>query len=134
MFMKKLMTLILATLCMVVSSHALDLDAGSIVLKDGRRIVKIDVGDDREDHAMDRIRRLEQAVADLQQKVYDLQAEALKPKSHDKFICTIDAGDTPFVGKAETAQEAMATVVKNCKDSNGRFCDKFFAHCDQLSE
>jgi hypothetical protein len=59
---------------------------GDITLTDGRRTVRINIGDERFERGqlMRRIRRLEEAVRDLQDSVYDLQTN---PTQEVKFTC-----------------------------------------------
>lgn len=59
---------------------------GDITLTDGRRTVRINIGDERfeQRQLMKRIRRLEEAVRDLQDSVYDLQTN---PTQEVKFSC-----------------------------------------------
>ena len=63
-----------------------DILGGEINLSDGRSTVRISIGNDRFDQRrlIQRVRLLEQAVRDLQDVVYDLQAN---PAQEIKFNC-----------------------------------------------
>jgi hypothetical protein len=60
------------------TTQARDIIDGSIILDDGRRVVRINVGDGAgsRNPMVARIRRLEAAVRDLQDSVYELQNSA----------------------------------------------------------
>lgn len=120
--MKKLSFLFLA-LAMITGSVFAQRDmGGSINLRDGRTTVRINVGDDRDDRDMlMRIRRLEQAVRDLQDKVYDLQSA---PRTQQVVVCSGDFFSVGMVmAKAPSEIEARGSVIAQCQAKNGGiFC------------
>lgn len=102
--------------------------------REGRSIVRIEIGDDRDDRDMlRRVRRLEQAVRDLQTQVYQLQDA---PRTVTMNVCSgnfFSAGT--FVGKAESRIEAMAIVIAKCQRAGGGiFCKERDVRCDTIEE
>ncbi|WPU64733.1 hypothetical protein [Peredibacter starrii] len=100
-------------------------DGGTVVLRDGRSIVRIEVGDDRDDRdTLMRVRRLEQAVRDLQDKVYELQANsAPRTRIVTTHVCSVTTNfDGTFVGKASTRVEAEALARQKCQNQRVAFC------------
>lgn len=102
--------------------------------------VRIQVGEDtyHNNYSMiRRIRRLEQAVSALQDKVYDLEANgSSKYKKEVTHVCTlIGSYSNPFVGKAKTKAEAIANVLTACKRGGGFPCkQKNISTCEKLVE
>lgn len=110
------MKFLLAALFILTSVSAFaqrDID-GSVVLRDGRTILRINVGDDRDDRdSLIRIRRLEQAVRDLQDQVYQLQTA---PRRESYVVCSGEffvAGTMSARGNTET--EARANLSSACQ-------------------
>lgn len=98
---------------------------GTVVLRDGRSIVRIEVGDDRDDRdTLMRVRRLEQAVRDLQDKVYELQTNsAPRTRTVTTHVCSITTNfDGTFVGKASSRVEAEALARQKCQNQRVSFC------------
>jgi hypothetical protein len=121
--MKKLVVLILALASLTASAQRRGDRDGSITLSDGRSIVRIDVGDERDEREMlRRVRRLEQAVRDLQDKVYQLQAA---PARRSYFVCTgsfFVSGILTERGNTET--EARAALAQRCQNRvHAMHCD-----------
>lgn len=84
---KTLIVSLLALVAGIMTTQARDRD-GSITLRDGRSVVRISIGDeDRNERVMvRRIRRLEEAVRDLQDTVYDLQTQT---PVENKYVCGV---------------------------------------------
>lgn len=111
-------------------------DRGTVVLRDGRSIVRIEVGDDRDDRDMlMRVRRLEQAVRDLQDKVYELQTSNI-PRTQTIYVCSANVFSVGVViGKATTKIEAKAAAIKQCQAKGGSiFCNEEELSCEQSEE
>jgi peptidoglycan hydrolase CwlO-like protein len=112
-------------------------DEGSITLRDGRTVLRIDVGDDRDDREiLQRVRRLEQAVRDLQEKVYDLQSQP-QPRGSYITVCVanIFGVNSAIIGKASTEIEARANGMAECgRKSGGIFCKEKEFKCEKTFE
>jgi TolA-binding protein len=135
--MKKLFSLVLLMSAMMsVSAFAQSRDArnngGSLTLRDGRSIIRIDIGDDRDDREMlMRVRRLEQAVRDLQDQVYQL---AVTPRIQIVHTCSgsmFSIGQVSGSGQSKT--EAVVSAMADCQRKNGgresMFCKKAELTC-----
>lgn len=110
--------------------------SGTVVLRDGRSIVRIEVGDDRDDRdTLMRVRRLEQAVRDLQDKVYELQTNSA-PRTQTVYVCSGDIFHVGFVmGKATSRTEAKAIALRQCQTKGGGiFCKESEISCEQTEE
>lgn len=95
----------------------------SVTLRDGRRILRIDVGDDRDDRDNAyRIYRLERAVRELQDQVYQLRSAPAPrpvviapPPRTVYFVCS---ASFPFSGlvtsRGNTESEARAGLTDAC--------------------
>lgn len=107
------------------SAQSIGLD-GTIRLNDGRTIVRIDVNtDNRQDiRSMSRrIRRLEQAVRALQNRVYELEDDAPRRAEVIIHTCTLPTTFSgTFIGKGRTNAEARANAVNACERGDGFPC------------
>lgn len=107
---------------------------GNIDLGNGRSTVRIEIGDDRDDREMlRRVRNLERAVRDLQDQVYQLQAQ---PRTITVHVCsgTFFSVGT-LVGKATSRTEAMARVMGECnRNGGGIFCKERDVRCEITEE
>lgn len=137
--MKKLIVLILAlgTITSAFAQAGPRTEAnGSIKLGDGRNVVRISVGDDRDERDMlRRIHRLEQAVRDLQDQVYQLQS-APQQVSVKVHVCTgkmFRAGQV--TGKGSSRVEAIGNAMDDCSAKRGDiFCEEDKLRCDTYQE
>lgn len=98
---------------------------GSVTLGDGRNIVRIEVGDDRDDREMlRRVRRLEQAVREMQEQVYQLQSTPAPRRSY--VACSgqfFSVGTVSARGNTET--EARGNLAQACeaRGNHSMHCD-----------
>ncbi len=88
-------------------------------------IFRIEIGDDYKNHSNKelkrRIWRLERAVAQLQDKVFDLQTQG--SRSQKTWICTLSAMGENYSAAGETKAIAKAKVLKECsKKGDSFFC------------
>lgn len=95
---------------------------GSGRLHDGPSIIRIEVGDDRDDRDMlRRLRRLEQAVRELQNKVYQLEEG---PRLETITTCRVkffSVGNVEAEGRS--LGEAQMNTLNECKRRGGGiFC------------
>lgn len=104
-------------------SHARSVDvSGNITLDDGTSILRIDVNKDRELRGRrvkpidQRVRSLEIAVSQLQERVYQLEAE---PASRAMFICGYATHVYDFEGQGPTDREAARNAIFKCKQQLG---------------
>jgi hypothetical protein len=107
---------------------------GNIILDGGRTTVRIEIGDERDDRELlQRVRRLEHAVRDLQNKVYDLQTQ---PRTVTMNVCTGNFFSVgTLVAKAASRTEAMAMVMTDCQSKGGGiFCKEKDIRCEQVEE
>lgn len=125
--MKKVIFLALALVTLAGAAQAQVRGRGPMT-----NIVRIEIGDDRDDRDMlKRINRLERAVRDLQDKVYDLQSAPQK----DEFVCTgrffsVD-GIRPV--RSESKMIAIAEVLEQCNRAGGSiFCKEEKVTCERL--
>jgi len=124
--MKKFILLALALLSLsAVAQRRGDDRDGSLTLRDGRNIMRIEIGDDRDDRDMlRRVRRLEQAVRDLQDQVYQLQSTPVAAPRRHYVVCSgtyFRAG--PLSARANTETEARASLMSQCASrANQMFC------------
>ena len=90
----------------------------NVTLRDGRTILRIDIGDDRDDREMlMRVRRLEEAVRDLQDQVYQL---AVTPRSRTVYTCSGDMFSIGQVsGSGQSVTEAVVNAMADCQRKNG---------------
>jgi hypothetical protein len=107
---------------------------GSIDLGNGRSTIRIEIGDDRDDREMlRRVRNLERAVRDLQDQVYQLQAQ---PRTITLNVCSGNFFSVgTIVGKAESRVEAVARVMDECnRRGGGIFCKERDVKCEISEE
>lgn len=108
---------------------------GSVILRDGRTIVRIDVGEENDREMALRIRRLEQAVRDLQAQVYDLRDTEPRTRVVTTHICSMTTTfDGTFVGKATSKIEATAITRQKCEQADASFCSSNTVTCEQIQE
>ena len=90
---------------------------GEISLNDGKNILRIDIGNDRDEgrDLTQRIIRLERAVRELQNRVYDLEDDAKPSRQVKVTTCILQTPfDGVFIGKGVNEIEARANAVRQC--------------------
>lgn len=132
--MKQIIALMLAVGTLLSAVAHANERRGDLRDRDGRAIVRIEIGDDRDDRDMlRRVRRLEQAVRDLQNQVYQLQDA---PRTITTNVCSgnfFSAGT--FTGKAESRIEAISIVIAKCQRAGGGiFCKERDVRCETVEE
>lgn len=136
--MKKLIVLGLLALTALSTAYAQRVDAdGRFRTRDGQSIIRISVGDSRSDRDLaNRVRRLEQAVMDMQNRIYDLEAsDTPRTRPVDIFVCSLKTSfDGTFIGKANTKTEAEAITRNNCERGGGSFCSSARVTCERTVE
>lgn len=135
--MKKLIVLgLLALMGLSTAFAQRDLD-GRVRTRDGHSIIRITVGDSRSDRDLvNRVRRLEQAVMDLQDRIYDLEAND-RPitRAVNVYVCSMTTSfDGTFVGKASTKIEAEAITRSKCTQARAAFCGSNTVQCERTIE
>src|SRR5665648_295931 len=112
--MKILLALIVVLTSLSVSAQSRsNRTSPRMTLRDGHSIVRI-VIDDREDLSH-RVRRLEEAVMDLQDQVYDLRDQP-RTRIVKTQVCTLKRTfHGTFIGKAQTQIEAEAIARNQCE-------------------
>lgn len=91
------------------------------------KLIRIEVGDrnnSSERELRERIWRLERAVDQLQQKVYQLQDE--NNRTAAEWVCTVTALGSTYTGLGGSKAVAKANAIRNCKKVKGEntiFCD-----------
>ena len=136
--MKKI-AVILALLTISTSSFARD-NYGTISLNDGKNILRIDIGNERESDSRElskRVARLERAVRELQNRIYDLEDDSGPTTREVKiFTCILPTSfDGTFIGKGKTEAEARASASNNCEKSGAPFCsDRYVKNCETSIE
>jgi hypothetical protein len=109
----------------------------NMTLRDGRTILRIDIGDDRDDREMlMRVRRLEEAVRDLQDQVYQL---VVTPRYRTVHSCSGEMFSIGFVtGSGLSKGEAVNNAMADCqRKNNGRqsmFCKERDLACSTRDE
>ncbi len=105
-------------------------------------VVRIEVGKDYKNYSNSDLRRrvwrLENAVEQLQRRIYDLESEKDKPEKPkpvedpDKWFCKISAMGREFVGTGLTKAKAKLKTIENCKsETNG---DSYFCKDPKCEE
>jgi hypothetical protein len=105
-------------------------NGGSLTLRDGRNIIRIEIGDDRDDReVLQRVRRLEQAVRDLQDQVYQISTT---PRTRTVHTCGAEIFATGYVsGSGMTKIEAIENAMADCKKKDGGiFCSSDKLICE----
>ena len=107
---------------------------GQIVMRDGKTTVRINVGeDDRDQNA--RIRRLEQAVRDLQAQVYDLQDTQVSTRIVTTHVCSLKTTfEGTMVGKSSSRVEAEAEARNKCVRARALSCSTTSVTCERIEE
>jgi hypothetical protein len=108
---------------------------GRVEIGGGRSTVRIVVGNDRQDaNQNDRIRRLEQAVRDLQDQVFDLRDQPQTTIVRTNVCSLKTTFDGTFIGKASTRTEAEAQVRNKCESAGAAFCSSTKVNCEIVEE
>jgi hypothetical protein len=134
--MKKVITI----LALVLSTTTFAKDYGSISLRDGGNILRIDIGSEQEANSRQlaqRVTRLERAVRELQNRVYDLEDDNTASRRETKvFTCTLPTSfDGTFIGKGKTEGEARANASNACEKGGAAFCsDNRIKSCETSIE
>lgn len=122
---------ILVLLALTISISALareEKNDGRLMTSGGKTIVVVEVGADRATDAEEmsrRIVRLEKAVRDLQNRIYDLEEDA-KPrvKQVRMYTCNLYPNATrKFTGKETTLKAAQENAIQACQNADVSFCD-----------
>lgn len=133
--------LVLLTLTMSVSAFARDSYEGRFTKNDGTTIVRIEVGNDRDNDTRAMTRRiiqLERAVRELQNRVYDLEDDA-RPLTREVtlYTCSMRSNFNEFFAGDESLSEAQAraSVIGKCtKVRHPMFCEDTKVKCDSRKE
>lgn len=129
--MKKLSLLAIALL-ITTSAFAQQRDnrnAPNISIQQRGPVIRINVGDERDDREMlKRIVRLERAVADLQDKVFELST---RPVAREVIVCSakfFSAGN--MTATSLTEKDARTKLLIDCKaKTNEMFCNNSDISC-----
>lgn len=120
--------LVLLALTLTASAFARDTYRdGRVGTNDGGTIIRIEVGNDRESDTREtskRIARLERAVRELQNRVYDLEDDQ-RPQTREVkiYTCAVTTSfDGTFIGKATTELEARSIAIQRCDAAKANFC------------
>ena len=132
--MKFLFCLVL--LSVTVSSFAQTRpSSGRIDLGGGRSTIRVDIGTGRTDaNQNDRIRRLEEAVRDLQYQVYDLRDQPQTTIIRTNVCSLKTSFDGVFVGRGSTRVEAEAQARNKCQNARASFCTSTRVDCEVVDE
>lgn len=131
--------LVLLALSLSFSAMARD-ERGSIELRDGKTILRIDVGNERDQDSRAMARRivnLERAVRELQNRVYDLEEDTRPVYSREVVVhvCALKTSfNGTFIGKASSETESRASVVQKCKNGGAAFCESTPINCERTVE
>jgi hypothetical protein len=134
--MKKFIT----ALALVLSTATFARDYGTISLNDGKNILRINIGNERDSDSrqlVQRITRLERAVRELQNRVYDLEDEANPTRREIKIITCIltTSAYGSFIGKGRTEAEARANASNSCERGGAPYCsDRNIKRCEASIE
>jgi hypothetical protein len=126
--MKKVILLALALMTLAGAAQA----QSRRDIRNASSIVRIELGDDRDDREMlKRIVRLERAVRELQEKVYDLEATPVRVEG---AICSAKFFKAGYIeATAAGMVQARAEVLRQCeKLDGGIFCDSKEIKCNNL--
>lgn len=136
--MKK--SLVLFTLALISTSTFAKDYTGGMSLRDGSRIIRIDIGKENDSDTRQlskRVLQLERAVRELQNRVYDIEEDSRPSYREVKVVtCVLPTSfNGTFIGKASTEVEARALAVNNCKKGRGSFCnDNSITRCETSTE
>lgn len=117
--MKKLLILIIAMGSLSVFAQRRD-RSDTIDLRNGRTTLRISVNSDTHNRNLGkRVKRLERAVRDLQDMVYDLQSTSTGGVSTVVYTCTMKVDHwTQYIGEEEiTRSRAIKSVMNKCKQN-----------------
>ncbi|MDD0852836.1 hypothetical protein HBN50_07005 [Halobacteriovorax sp. GB3] len=133
----KIMTIFSA---LVMTTFSASSFSKEITLKDGEKILRIEVGKDKyqsNKEMIKRIHQLERAVWHLQNRVYELESGIeVKTALVDTKIyhCTLSTSfNGVFSGNGESELEAKSEVLKRCVSKVGKstiWCDRDEVKCD----
>ncbi len=126
------MRIVLAICFFLVASQAFAApDEGKLTLKDGSQVLEIRVGSEKATSAemSSRIRDLEEAVYELQHRLYAIERDDHHRSDRDgdnnqkgpEWSCTIDAMGEQFIGVGKTRALAEKKAVDDCKVSQRPF-------------
>lgn len=108
--------------------------------RDGRRVVRIRVGDEdeRDDRVMRRrLRMLEEAVADLQAKVYELETTPVVVAQRPLTFCTgkMHPNYAPFESTKEIELAARSEVMSKCASAGlTMWCNESKIKCQTIMQ
>lgn len=133
----KFMTIFTA---LVVATVSVSTFSKEITLKDGEKILRIEVGKDKyhsNKEMVKRIRQLERAVWHLQNRVYELESGIeVKTELVDAKVyhCTLSTSfNGVFSANGQSELEAKSEVLKRCVSKVGKstiWCDRDEVKCD----
>jgi len=109
-------------------------DNGRIEIGNGRSTVRITVNDRVDSNQNERIRRLEEAVRDLQNQVYDLRDQPQTTIVRMNVCSLKSTFDGTFIGKASTRIEAEAEARNKCERARVNFCSTTRVNCEVVDE
>jgi hypothetical protein len=97
-------------------------------------VIRIDIGKDKGSSQTELERRvwfLERAVRQLQDRIYDLEADKSKPvAANPMFTCQIESFGKMFSATEPTKMAAKAKVLNECADAtNAIHCEKDKVEC-----
>ena len=111
-------------------------DQKLLILKNGDKTIKVSVGSKSEDNVEElsyRVWELEQAVADLQYKLYNLprEREDRKERAEAKksWSCQVNAMGLTFYGEGPNRGSAEKDAMEKCQQKE----DPFFCKVQQCS-
>ncbi len=96
------------------------------------QVIRIEVGDktgSSKDELERRVWDLERAVRQLQNRIYDLEAEKSRPTGK-RTTCSLESFGKVFNATEDTEMLAKSIVMKKCADAtNAMHCDKSKVEC-----
>ena len=99
-------------------------------------IFRIEMGRDYRGYSQEELQRrvweLERAVAQLQQRVFQLEVSKPAAPAADSWLCSIEAMGTTYTGTGATKAVASSSAMDKCKagrNGDGFFCKE--AKCSQ---
>ncbi len=96
------------------------------------QVIRIEVGDKHgssKDELERRVWDLERAVRQLQNRIYDLEADKSRPVAR-RSTCSLESFGKVFNATEDTEMLAKSVVMKKCADAtNAMHCDKSKVEC-----
>ena len=96
-------------------------------------VITIDIGQSKGSSHSDlekRVYRLERAVRQLQDRIYDLESDKSKPVAAATWTCSIDSMGKVYTATEPTQMAAKSKVLKQCAaGSNSVHCSKEDVEC-----